>query len=286
MRISFRPGSARHVPLKLVLLAPLLLALAACSLFHRGGNKGEPGDTLPVDQLYNLATERLKDGNYDSAEKLYERLIARFPYGPYNEQAQIDLAYAYYKDDKPEDAYSAINRFIKTYPAQKHIDYAYYLRGLINFDRTGTMLQRLTQNGASKRDQGYALQSFDDFSQLVQRFPTSVYANDARQRMIWLRNGLSQFELNVAEYYLRQKAYVASANRAEYIIEHYQRTPQVADALAVLAKSYSLLGRPELAQQAVSVLKLNYPNHPYLRDPKRWPKTHSMWRGLVPLWGG
>jgi len=271
--------------LKLVLLAPLLLALAACSLFHRGASKN-PGDTLPVDQLYNLATERLKDGNYDSAETLYQRLIARFPYGAYNEQAQINLAYAYYKDDKPEDAYSAINTFIKTYPAQKHIDYAYYLRGLVNFDRTGTMLQRLTQNSASKRDQGYALQSFDDFSQLVQRFPTSLYANDARLRMIWLRNGLSQFELNIAEYYLRHKAYVASADRAEYIIEHYQRTPQVADALAVLAKSYDLLGRRELSQQAVSVLKLNYPDHPYLRDPKRWPKTHSMWRGLVPLWGG
>ena len=272
--------------LKFALLAPLLLALAACSLFHRGEDRKNPGDTLPVDKLYDLATERLQDGNYDSAETLYGRLIARFPYGPYNEQAQINLSYAYYKDDKPDEAYSQINRFIKTYPAQKHIDYAYYLRGLINFDRTGTMLQRLTQNSSSKRDQGYALQSFDDFSQLAQRFPTSRYTPDARQRMIWLRNGLAQFELNIAEYYLRHKAYIASADRAEYIIEHYQRAPQVADALAVLAKSYTLLGRQELAQQTVSVLKLNYPDHPYLRDPKRWPKTHSMWRGLVPLWGG
>ncbi len=269
--------------LKIALLALLLPALAACSLFHRGGHRENEGDTLPVDKLYNLATERLKDGNYDNAEKLYQRLIERFPYGPYNEQAQIDLAYAYYKDDKPDEAYSAINRFIKTYPAQKHIDYAYYLRGLINFDRTGTMLERLTQSSTSKRDQGYALQSFDDFSQLLQRFPTSLYAPDARQRMIWLRNGLAQYELNVAEYYLRTKAYVAAADRAEYIIEHYQRTPQAADALAVLTKSYTLLGRPELAQQSLAVLKLNYPNHPYLRDPKRWPKTPALWRGLVPL---
>jgi outer membrane protein assembly factor BamD len=269
--------------LKIALLAPLLLALAACSLFHRGENRKNPGDTLPVDQLYNLATKRLKNGNYDNAEKLYGRLIARFPYGPYNEQAQIDLAYAYYKDDKPDEAYSAINRFIKTYPAQKHIDYAYYLRGLINFDRTGTMLERLSQRNASRRDQGYALQSFDDFSQLVQRFPTSRYANDARERMIWLRNGLAESELNVAEYYLRQKAYVASANRAEYIIEHYQRSPQVADALAVLAKSYHLLGQQKLAEQTAQVLKLNYPDHPYLRNPNRWPKHHSWaWR-LIPL---
>jgi outer membrane protein assembly factor BamD len=271
--------------LKIAVLVPLLLVLAACSFFHRGANKGKEGDTLPVDQLYNLATERLKDGNYDNAEKLYQRLIARFPYGSYNEQAQLDLAYAYYKDDNAEEAYSAINRFIKTYPAQKHIDYAYYLRGLINFDRTGTMLERVTQNTASRRDQGYALQSFDDFSQLVQRFPNSRYAADARQRMIWLRNGLAQYELNVAEYYLRRNAYVASADRAEYIVEHYQRSPQVDDALAVLAKSYTLLGRPKLAEQATSVLKLNDPNHPYLRDPKGWPKTPSTWRRVIPLSG-
>lgn len=271
--------------LKIALLVPLLLALAACSFFHRGANKGKEGDVLPVDQLYNLATKRLQNGNYDNAEKLYQRLISRFPYGAYNEQAQIDLAYAYYKDDKADEAYSAINRFIKTYPAQKHIDYAYYLRGLINFDRTGTALERLSQHNASRRDQGYALQSFDDFSQLAQRFPTSRYAADARQRMIWLRNGLAQFELNIAEYYLRRKAYVASANRAEYIIEHYQRSPQVADALAVLAKSYTLLGRQQLAQQTASVLKLNYPDHPYLRDPKGWPKTPSVWRRAIPLSG-
>ena len=271
--------------LKIAVLVPLLLVLAACSFFHRGANKGNEGDVLPVDQLYNLATQRLQNGNYDNAEKLYERLIARFPYGSYNEQAQIDLAYAYYKDDKPDEAYSAINRFIKTYPAQKHIDYAYYLRGLINFDRTGTMLERLSQRSSSRRDQGYALQSFDDFSQLVRRFPTSRYAADGRERMIWLRNGLAQTELNVAEYYLRNKAYVASANRAEYIVEHYQRSPQVGDALAVLAKSYKLLGRPQLAGQAESVLKLNYPDHPYLRDPKGWPKTPSVWRRAIPLSG-
>ncbi|MEO6967089.1 MAG: outer membrane protein assembly factor BamD [Rhodanobacteraceae bacterium] len=271
--------------LKIALLAPLLLALAACSFFHRGSSKGEPADTLPVDQLYNLATANLHNGNYERAEKQYQRLIARFPYGPYTEQAQLDLAYADYKDGKPEDAYSAINTFIKTYPAQKHIDYAYYLRGLINFDRTGSALENFTDRDKSQRDQGYSLQSFDDFIQLVSRYPGSRYAPDARQRMVWLRNGLAQSELNVAEYYLRRQAYVASANRAEYLIEHYQRTPQVADALAVLAKSYAKLGRPELADQATRTLKLNYPNHPYLRDPKGWPKFPSTLRRAIPLSG-
>ncbi len=268
--------------LKCLLFTPLLLALGACSLFHRGQTRNTL-DTMPVDQLYQKAHQYLMDGNYGAAETAYQKLIARFPYGDYNEQSQIELAYAQYKEDKPDDAYSTINRFIKTYPAQKHIAYAYYLRGLINFDRSGTALQRLVGQSPSEQDQGYALQSFDDFNSLVRRFPDTRYAADARQRMIYLRNQLAQSELNVAEFYLRHQAYVASADRAKYIIEHYQRAPQVADALAVLAKSYRLLGQQQLADQATEVLKLNYPNHPYLRDPNRWPGFHSWPYRLIPL---
>src|SRR6185312_5608307 len=147
------------------------------------------------------------------------------------------------------------------------IAYAYYLRGLINFDRTQTALQRMAGISASRFDQGYALQSFDDFNTLVARFPTTRYAVDARQRMI----------------YLRRKAYIASADRAKYIVSHYQQSPQVADALAVMAKSYHLLGQQKLADQTTDVLKRNYPDHAYLHNPNRWPKHHSWaWR-LIPL---
>jgi outer membrane protein assembly factor BamD len=135
----------------------------------------------------------------------------------------------------------------------------------------------------SRFDQGYALQSFDDFNTLVARFPNTRYAVDARQRMIYLRNQLAQGELNVAEFYLQRQAYIASADRAKYVVSHYQQSPQVADALAVMAKSYHLLGQQKLADQATEVLKLNYPDHPYLQNPKRWPKHHSWaWR-LIPL---
>ncbi|HET6554834.1 MAG TPA: outer membrane protein assembly factor BamD, partial [Dyella sp.] len=195
-------------------------------------------------------------------------------------------AYSQYKDNQPDDAYSTINRFIKTYPTQKHVDYAYYLRGLINFDRTGGAMERLLQSGEpqTRRDQGFNLKSFDDFSELSRRFPDSAYTADARQRMIYLRNLLAQFEINVAEYYLRNKAYVASANRAQYVIEHYQQAPQTGDALAILTRSYLGMDQKNLADQTRQVLAKNYPAHPYLEDPK-WPHSPSLLRKMIPFSG-
>ncbi len=256
----------------------LVLALASCSFFKAKTNI----DTMSVSELYKFAHSALAHAHYGDAERDYKRLIARFPSGKYNEQAQIDLAYAQYKDNKPDDAYSTINRFIKTFPAHKHIDYAYYLRGLINFNRSATLSGRLFGQDQSRRDQGYRLQSFDDFSQLTRRFPGSTYAADARQRMIALRNGLAQFEINVAKFYLKRKMFVASADRAKYVIEHYQRAPQVADALAIMARSYKELDLPKLATDAVQVLKLNYPDHPYLKDPK-WPHYASTLHRMIPF---
>lgn len=274
--------SRRLAPLlKFALFLPLLFAFSACSLFHHG--KRDTLNTMTVEQLYQRAHDLSQQGNWGSAETVYQKLIARFPYGAYNEQSQIELAYAQYKDGKYEDAYSTINEFIKTYPTQKHVAYAYYLRGLINFDRTESGLQHMAGISPSRFDQGYVLQSFDDFNTLIARFPDTRYAADARQRMIYLRNQLAQSELNVAEYYLQRKAYIAAADRAKYIIEHYQRSPASADALAVLAKSYHLLGQQKLADQTTEVLKLNYPNHPYLRNPNKWPNHHTwVWR-LIPL---
>jgi outer membrane protein assembly factor BamD len=263
--------------IKHICILVLLASLAGCSYLT---NKNL--ETYPVAKLYNAAHSLLQSRDYTEAQKAYKRLIARFPYGKYNEQSQIDLAYAEYKDGKPEDAYSTINRFIKTYPAHKHIDYAYYLRGLINFNRASGFSARLFGQDQSRRDQGYRLQSFDDFSQLTRRFPGSKYAADARQRMIYLRNGLAKFEINVAKFYLQHKMYVASAHRARYVIEHYQRSPETGNALAILARSYKDLGRPKLAAQSIDVLKLNYPDHPYLSDPD-WPHFVSVWRRMIPF---
>lgn len=268
---------------KLIIVLILALTLSACSIF---GSKKATIDTMPVGQLYTKAHGDLENADYAAAIKAYQRLIARFPSGDYSEQAQLELAFAQYKDNQPDDAYSTINRFITTYPASKHVDYAYYLRGLINFGRTSGFIDRLTQRtgGQSRRDQGFNLKSFDDFSELTRRFPDSAYAADARQRMIYLRNILAQFEINTAEFYLRHQAYVASADRAEYVVEHYQQAPQVADALAILSRSYLLMDRDELAAQSRKVLALNYPDHPYLKDPK-WPHAPSTLRKMIPFSG-
>ncbi|MEO8671025.1 MAG: outer membrane protein assembly factor BamD [Tahibacter sp.] len=256
----------------------LLLVLVGCS---RAGKKGDPSETLPVDELYSKAKTSLEKGNNGNASKLYERLIARFPFGPYTEQSQLELAYSQLKDHKEEEAYSSINRFIKTYPTHKHIDYAYYLRGLINFDRSNGLLERYIERDQSRRDQGFSQQSFEDFNELIKRYPESVYALDSRQRMIYLRNGMAQAELGVALYYLRIKAYVAATNRAEHLVENYQRTPQAADALAVMSESYKQLGQDKLSTDARRVLELNYPEHPYLQG--RWPEKRHYWKRLVPL---
>ena len=269
--------------IRLLVVLALMLLLPACALFH--GTR-ENLDTMSVEQLYGRATTALKNGNYGQAERLYDKLIARFPYGDYTERAQINLAYAQFKDDKPDDAYATVNRFIKTYPASRDIAYAYYLRGLINFNRSGGILSRLFPVDRTKRDQGYAVQSFDDFSQLLQRYPGSPYAQDARQRMIWLRNGLAQFEMNIAFYYYDRQAYVAALNRAKYVLDHYQQAPQTGDALALMVQCYKKLHDGALEQQALSVLKLNYPEHPYFRSPNSWPHYRSdLWR-LIPFMGG
>ncbi|KRE88721.1 hypothetical protein ASG87_09130 [Frateuria sp. Soil773] len=268
---------------KVLIVLALAVSMSACSMF---GHKKDTIDTMPVEKLYATAHDSLEHADYAAATKAYQRLIARFPSGDYNEQAQLDLAYSQYKDNQPDDAYSTINRFIKTYPTHKHVDYAYYLRGLINFDRTSGMIERYISrsDSQSRRDQGFNLQSFDDFSELTRRFPDSAYAADARQRMIYLRNVLAQFEINVAEFYLRNKAYIASAHRAQYVIEHYQQAPQTGDALAILTRSYLALNQQPQAEQTRKVLALNYPDHPYLSDPK-WPHAPSTLRKLIPFSG-
>lgn len=275
MRVSSR---SRFV-LALLLLASLT-TLGGCSLFNRD-KRANPLDTLPVDQLYQRGVEQLDSGQYDLAARTFQRLTSRFPFGAYTEQSQLNLAYVQYKDDKPDDAYSTINRFIKTYPTHRHVDYAYFLRGLINFDRSSGMLSRYLGQDMTKRDQAFQRQSFDDFNALVTRYPTSRYTADARQRMVFLRNRMAQSELNIAFFYFKRNAYVASANRAKSIIETYPQSPQVADALAIMVDSYRKLGQEKLADDAERVLKLNYPDHPFFAG--HWPKYRSNWWKVIPL---
>lgn len=266
--------------LRLLVLASLLLTVGCGRYF----NKQDPMETLPVEAMYEEAKSSMQNGNYSRATSYYRRLIARFPYGPYTEQAQLELAYAQYKTRNNEEAMSAANRFIKTYPTNPHIDYAYYLRGLINFSRRDTFLGNYVRLDLTQRDQNSIQQSFNDFAELLRRYPNSRYAADTRQRMVFLRNQMARHEMNVARYYVRREAWVAAASRGRYIIEHYPQSEYIPDALAIMALSYEQLGQEQLSADTRRVLELNDPQHPYLTRT-HWPQGSSWWRRLIPLAG-
>lgn len=263
--------------LNFVLLALLLSLGSGCARF---GDRPDPLDAMSVEQIYADARRALDSGNMSRAERLYRGLISRFPFGPYTEQAQLELAYAQFRQRKEEEALSTLNRFLRTYPTSPNADYAWYLRGLVNFDRTTGFLDRWLGLDASRRQQTFAVQSFQDFGELIQRYPNSRYAADARQRMVFLRNIMAQHEINVAEYYLRRGAWVAAANRGKHVVENYQDSPQTADALAIMVRAYRELGQNELADGAMRVLTLNFPEHPFVRgiEPESPGLVRRVWR--------
>ncbi len=217
-------------------------------------------------RLYSAAKERLENKDYEQAIGYYEKLESRYPFGPYSQQAQLDVTYAYYKQDEPASAIAAADRFIKLHPRHPNVDYAYYIKGLANYVKTGGFLSRIISKDYSKRDTGAAVEAFRDFNELTRRFPNSKYAEDAAQRMLYLKNTLAMHEVHVANYYLGRGAYVAAANRARYVVENYQRTPAMPDALVILAKSYKVMQLPELSEDAVRVLELNFPGHPGIQE--------------------
>jgi outer membrane protein assembly factor BamD len=263
--------------LALILLA---LAITGCSRF-KWFDREDPLETLPVEGMYGEAKDALKSGNIGRAKRYYTRLVARFPYGPYTEQSQLELAYAHYKAGDSEDASSAVDRFIRTYPTHPSIDYAYYLKALINFNRENAFLERFARLDMTQRDQGAPRQSFNDFAELIRRYPNSRYAPDARQRMVHLRNLMARHEINVGKYYLRRRAWVAAAARGQYVLEHYPQSMHDGDALALMVDSYSHLGQDKLASDARRVLQGNHPEHGYLNG--NWPEESSLWQKVWPF---
>jgi outer membrane protein assembly factor BamD len=248
------------------------LLLAGCgSLFTN------PDETQgwSAQRLYSEAKDELNSGNYARAIKLFETLEARFPYGRFAMQAQLEVAYAYYKDDEPTQAVQAADRFIKLHPNHPNVDYAYYLKGLAWFSTQSGFLANLAGQDLTERDPKAARDSFEAFKELVTRFPQSRYAEDARARMIYLVNSLAKHEVNAARYYLNRGAYVAAVNRAKYALETYPQTPSAEDALAILILGYQELGLPELADASRRVMQKNFPQSPWLAGgppPAPWWK--------------
>ena len=230
-----------------------------------------------ANELYLSAKRSLDNNSWDRAILQYKQLNTRFPFGRYTEQAQLELAYAYYRAKEPENAIAVLDRFIRTYPTHPNVDYAYYLKGLVNYDEGIGFLESLMPTRVRDRDQTAARDSFNAFSELVRRFPESRYAPEAYQRLAFLRNNMAQYEIIVAEYYLRRKAHIAAVNRARYVVETYPGTPQNADALAVLDEAYRELGMDQLADDAMQVLTLNYPEHPHVTGKDRGNWFTNLW---------
>ncbi len=250
------------------ILAAILVALTltGCGLLPEEIDETK---NWSAQRLYAAAKADLAEGNYERAIKMFERLEARYPYGPYAQQAQLEVAYAYYKDNEPASAIAAADRFIRLYPNHPHVDYAYYLKGLANFVEDRGLLAGLGSQDMSERDPRAAREAFDAFKELVTRFPDSKYTPDALARMRYLVNALAQHEVHVARYYFKRGAYVAAANRGKYVVEHYQQAPALEEALYIMASSYDRLGLADLRDDALRVLRHNFPNSPYLsgRDP-------------------
>ena len=225
------------------------------------GNVDDDTYGMTVAELYQEAKALLTNGEYENAIQHYEKLESRFPYGTYAERARIEMAYAYYKDLQPETAIIAADRFIKLHPNHANVDYAYYLRGLASFDNSVSYLDKLFNQEPSQRDPKSIRKAFKYFSELVQRFPKSRYAADSTQRMKMLRETLARYEIHVANFYQRRGAHLAAANRAKYVIENYQGTLAIPDALALMTQSYRKLGMHDLASDAYRVLELNHPEH-------------------------
>jgi outer membrane protein assembly factor BamD len=249
---------------------PLILcltSLSGCSFFAKEEVKAD--ESWTVERVYSEAKAALNLADYRTAIQYYEQLEARFPFGEYAQQALLESAYAHYKSDDPETAIATLDRFMRVYPLNPNIDYAIYLRGLVNFHRDVGLIEKYVPRDESQRDPGAAEDALRDFTALVKRYPQSKYAEDAAQRIVYLRNRLAQHEINVAQYYMRRGSYIAAANRGKYVLENYPRTPAMPEALVVMAKAYKIMEMYDLSEDALRVLELNYPGHPGVAEVRK-----------------
>jgi len=246
-----------------VLSAVLLATACSTSQEKRRG--------LTAEQIYDYAKRDLSSSDFSNAIRLYQELESRYPFANASRQGQLDLMYAYYRAGQPESAEDQADQFIRENPAHPRVDYAYYIKGLSAFEGVPNIIERWFRADLSKRPPIDARKSFQAFQTLVQRFPNSEYAPDSRQRMVFLRNRLADYEVAVASYYVDRGAYVGAINRAKYVLENYDGAPSVRTALQIMVQSYDQLGMPDLSANATKVLQENFPGAP-LEEKRSWWK--------------
>ena len=252
--------------------AGLVLILAGCSSTPVDATAG-----WSPSKIYTEAKDEVAAGAYDKAIVLFEKLEGRAAGTPLAQQAQLDKAYAHYKSGEPAQALAAIERFLKLHPASPALDYALYLKGIVNFNDDLGIFSAITRQDLSERDQKAAKESFESFKDLITRFPESRYSPDASQRMAYIVNSLADYEVHVARYYFARGAYVAAINRAQVAVSDHQNTPSVEEALMILVKSYDALGMTQLRDDAQRILAKNYPQSPYLKGGVK-AKTDPWWK--------
>lgn len=241
-----------------LLLLVLFSFLAACS------GKKVIDENLSERELYEQARHDLDKNNYSVAIRKLQALESRYPFGRYAEQSQLELMYAHYKLREYESVTATADRFIRLHPQHESADYAYYMRGLSAFEQDRGFLSRFLPLDMTQRDPGATRDSYNEFARLLSRYPNSQYAPDAKQRMIYARNLLADYEVHAARYYIKRKAHVAALNRGRYIVENLQGTPAVPDGLAIMVQSYRTLGMHDLADASLATLQQNFPEHPSL----------------------
>jgi len=256
-------------------LAALLLAfsLAGCGLFK---DKDELQKDWTAEQFYRAAKEELDNGSWDAAIKMYERLEAKYPFGRYAQQAQLEVAYAYYKLNETAQCISAVDKFMKLHPNHPNVDYALYLKALANFKEDLGPLTYLAKQDLADRDAKAARESFEAFKEVITRFPESRYVNDSRERMIYLVEALARHEVHVAQYYLKRGAHLAAANRAQDAIVRFPNSPMHREALEVMVEAYDRMGVPALRDDAKKILAKNFPEDPMGQQGKN--RAKSWWQ--------
>jgi outer membrane protein assembly factor BamD len=269
----------------LALRAALLAASLAASLSIGGcGLLKDVDETAgwSAQKLYGEAKDAMAAGTWDKAIKYLEKLEARYPYGRFAQQAQLDIAYVYWKSGERASAIAATDRFIKLYPNHANVDYAYYLKGLVNFNENSGILSILDSPDLSERDSKGTRDAFEAFKELATRFPDSKYTEDAQARMRYLVNSLAQYEVHVARYYMKRGAFVAAANRAQFAVQNYPRTPALEEAVFIMVKAYDSLGMTDLRDAADRVMRKNFPDSRYLTG--KGGRDVSWWKLWDPDW--
>ncbi len=258
-------------------LLALLLALlgSACGLLP---DQIDETAGWSANKLYTEAKEAVSEGAYDKAVKYFEKLEARYPYGRYAQQAQLEVAYAYYRQDEKASAIAACERFIRLHPNHPNVDYAYYLKGLSNFNADLGVMGHVSMQDPTERDPKAAREAFEAFKELVAKYPESKYAEDSTQRMKYLVNALASHEVHVAHYYMRRGAYIAAANRAQFALKTYPSAPANEEGLFIMVKAYDAMGLNDLRDDAERVMRHNFPKSEYyVRGLNRQEPWWKLW---------